>query len=167
MVPINPCSGCKAPCCTEHVITVTSFDMLRIAENTGKKPFEFSLLAPATLLNLNDALVLECYEGKLRYDYVLALRSHPCIFLNNNRCTIHTIAPYVCRSYPYTSRGTMLRNSRCNPLRSFLFSLTGVSIRSEEYSSQMNRYVELVKKWNSKKGTKEECMQFLINESKG
>ena len=114
---MNFCKGCKAPCCRDYVITVTSQDILRIMGKTGKKPEEFAQLYPATILNLNEETVLECHEEGLRYDYILALKSHPCIFLGENSlCTIHEFAPYVCRSYPKNSLGKPLKgaNAGCS-----------------------------------------------------
>lgn len=166
-LPTGPCHGCNAPCCREHAITITSFDALRISENTGLGPSDFATLLPATLLNLNEDTVLECYEGKFRYDYVLALESHPCVFLGNGGlCTIHSFAPYVCRSYPRTSSGKMLGNARCGPLRALLFALCGVSISRQEFSRQLGEYVVLVKRWNSMRGSREECMRFLMEGSR-
>ena len=160
---LSPCSGYGAPCCRDYLITLTSFDVLREAENTGKNPEEFSFLARANLLNLNESTILECYEGKERYDYLLALKSHPCIFLTKeNNCSIHSFAPYMCRSYPYTSEGKILGRARCNPLQKAGFRIAGVSISKEEYSRQINEYMELVRDWNRKKGTKEDCWKFLI-----
>ena len=68
----------------------------------------------------------------------------------------------MCRSYPYTSEGKMLGRARCNILQTAGFKLAGVSISKEEYSRQINEYMKLVKEWNRKKGTKEECWEFLI-----
>ncbi|MBD3397454.1 hypothetical protein GF412_00010 [Candidatus Micrarchaeota archaeon] len=161
----NPCSGCSAPCCRDYLITLTSFDVRRIAENTGKKPEEFAFLSPANLLNLNEYTILGCYEKKERYEYLLALKSHSCIFLDkNNRCKIHEFAPYICRSYPHTSEGKILGRARCSPLRKAGFRLAGASIPKEEYSRQINEYMKVVKEWNRKKGTKEECWEFLFRD---
>ena len=159
---VHPCSGCKAPCCREYLITLTSFDVSRIAENTGKNPEEFALFSRANLLNLNESTILKCYEGKDRYDYILSLKSHPCIFLKENNCSIHRFAPYICRLYPYTSEGKILGRARCNFIQKTGFRLAGVSISKEDYSKQINEYLELVKEWNRKKGTKEECWEFLF-----
>jgi Fe-S-cluster containining protein len=161
----GPCSGCSAPCCRDYLITVTSFDVLRIAERLGKEPAEFSSLQDAKILNLDEDTVLECYEGGLRYDCLLALGSHPCIFLGSgSRCTIHDFAPYTCRSYPFNSAGKVLGRARCGPLRLLAFRASGVSISHGEFFSQMKRYKELVKEWNRKKGTREECWKFLMRQ---
>ena len=155
-----------APCCRDYIITATSQDILRISKKTGKKPEEFAELAPATILNLNESLVLECHEKGLRYDYVLALKSHPCIFLGENSlCTIHEFAPYVCRSYPMNSIGKPLKGSKCGLIRGAAFRIGGVSISKEEYSAQMKDYMEKAREWNSRKGNKEECWEFLFGNS--
>ena len=159
----SPCSGCKAPCCRDYLITLTSFDVSRIAENTKKKPEEFAQLSRANILNLNESTILECYEKNERYDYLLALNSHPCTFLKESKCSIHNFAPYICRFYPYTSEGKILGRARCNIIQKAGFKLAGVSISKEAYSNQITEYMKLVKEWNKKKGTKEECWEFLFS----
>lgn len=163
---ISPCTGCSAPCCRDYIITITSYDVLRILDNTEKKFEDFAELAPAKLLNLNYDLVLECYEGDLCYEYVLALRSHPCVFLDKkNKCTIHSFAPYICRTYPYNSASRLIGRARCNFFQKAAFACSGVDVSPTEYSEQITEYIELVKMWNKKRGTKEECIAFLLENS--
>lgn len=167
MVFPGPCTVCGAPCCREHLITVTSFDISRIASALGRNPSGFSSLHPATLLNLDEDTILECYEGDFRSDFILALNSHPCVFLGkNNLCTIHEFAPYACRTYPFNSAGGLHTRSRCGALRLCGFRLSGPSISAGEFSSQLGRYKELVRKWNRLKGTREECWEFLFSPAK-
>jgi Fe-S-cluster containining protein len=167
MVFPGSCTGCGAPCCREHLITVTSFDVSRIAANNRRNPREFALLHPASILNLDEDTVLECYEGDFRSDFILALNSHPCVFLGENKlCTIHDFAPYNCRTYPFNSAGGMLARSRCGALRLCGFRLSGPSISAGEFSSQLKEYKELVRKWNRLKGTREECWAFLFGRCK-
>jgi len=164
---ISPCTGCSAPCCRDYLITITSFDVQRILDNSKLKVEDFAELAPAKLLNLNDELVLECYEDGLRYDYVLALKSHPCTFLDEkNKCTIHSFAPYICRTYPYNSAKRLIGRARCNFFQKAAFAVSGVEISSTEYSEQISAYIELVREWNKRHGKKEECLDFLIKNSR-
>ncbi|MBU0586732.1 YkgJ family cysteine cluster protein [Candidatus Micrarchaeota archaeon] len=158
---MDPCGFCDARCCRNHVITVTSFDIVRIISKTKMKFEDFASLEPLKILNYDEDTVLECYEKGLRYDYVLALKSHPCTFLKGNRCTIHHFSPLVCRCYPFNSIGKILKRKQCSITSDVLFRLNGPS-QTEEYSTQIKKYKELVRKWNRKKGTVNQCIKFLM-----
>ena len=162
----NPCSLCTALCCKNYVITVTSFDILRIMEKTGKKPEEFVLLSEARLLNLDNDAVLECYDGKERYDYLLTFKSHPCYFLgDDNNCTIHEFAPLGCRLYPHNSNGKVMPRALCPTIPKILFKIRGSDVKTQAYLNQMNDYKKIVAKWNALHGRKEDCLEFLLRES--
>ncbi len=165
MVFLGPCSGCGAPCCRDYLVTVTSSDVSRIARETGRNPREFALLHPATILNLDEDTILECYEGGTRCDFLLALKSHPCIFLGENSlCGIHFFAPYTCRSYPFKASGGLFGRARCGPLRLLGFRASRPSISPNEFSSTLSEYKSLVRKWNRLRGTREECWDFLFGQ---
>lgn len=164
MTVLNPCEFCDARCCKEHVITVTSFDILRIMNKTGKKFEEFAVLEPLRILNFDNDTVLECYENGMRYDYVLALKSHPCIFLRKNRCKIHEFAPLVCGCYPFNQAGRMLERKRCPAISSLAFGIFGTNGNFKAYAKQLKDYKRIVAEWNRKKGSKKECIKFIINE---
>ncbi len=182
---MNFCKGCKASCCRDYTITVTSFDVLRIIEHRGIRVEDFAVVSPARLLNQDEETVLECYLDGERYDYVLSLKSHPCIFLspspsggappkglhpkqppNENSCTIHEFAPLVCRMYPYNSAGRMHRGNRCPPIQGLAYSILWTGGRKEEYQKQILEYKKIVSKWNSKRGKLTDCMEFLLKESR-
>ena len=163
----NPCSLCSALCCKNYTITVTSFDVQRIIEKTNKKVEEFVVLEPAKILNLDNETVLECYENKERYDYLLTFKSHSCYFLgNDNQCTIHEFAPLGCRLYPYQSNNKLMPRALCPSIPNILFRLKGASIKVQNYNDQMNAYKQIVARWNAKHGKKEDCLEFLLNESR-
>ena len=158
MAPLSPCSLCSAPCCKDYLITVTSSDVKRIAEGTGKNPEEFSVLNKANLLNQDKRTVLECREG----EFVLALKSHPCWFLEKNRCSIFRIAPLVCRLYPWTDMNKRVKIPLCPILGSLGFRIIGADQKlAKKYSEQFQSYCKQVSEWNRKKGSREECWRFL------
>ncbi|HLC69154.1 MAG TPA: YkgJ family cysteine cluster protein [Candidatus Bilamarchaeaceae archaeon] len=161
----NPCSLCAAHCCKNYLITLTSFDVLRIMQETGKKPGEFVQLVPARILNPDNEAILECYEGKERYEYLLTFYSHPCYFLKDNRCSIHEIAPLACRLYPYNANGKMVPRALCPTIPKLLFRLKGADIRVQQYEKQMEAYKKIVAKWNVRHGKKEDCLEFLLKET--
>ncbi len=163
---LNPCSACSADCCKNYVITITSFDAVRIMERTGKGFSEFAVLEPLRLLNFDNDTVLECYRGGLRYDYVLALRSHHCLFLKRDRCSIRSFAPLVCRIYPHTESGQVIGGARCPMAANALFRLKGADRSLPNYRKQLGEYRKLVAEWNRKRGTVAECARFLVSRSR-
>ena len=164
---INPCNGCKATCCKNYVITVTSFYVIEIAQKTNRNYLEFAELYPARLLNYDWDTVLQCYnatdQAKLPTYHLLAIKSHPCFFLKNNWCSIHDFAPFICRQYPYTLSGKELMKRHCSFLSHCIFYLKGPT--DSKYALRIPAYKKIVKEWNSKKGDKTECMEFLIKKS--
>lgn len=160
----NPCSICWASCCKTYTITTTSFDILGLCQHTGKRPEEFAVLHEACLLSYDPDLVLELKDsprGRL-----LGLKSHPCFFLgSNNRCKAYNNAPLSCRMYPFTVAGGM--NARfCPLLPKAMFSLKGPAVPKELVLKELEDYKEIVKEWNRKPGTAQECIPFLLKRSK-
>ncbi|MEM4366750.1 MAG: YkgJ family cysteine cluster protein [Candidatus Anstonellales archaeon] len=160
------CSLCKALCCSTYTITVTSFDVLEIAQKAKKRPESFAEIVPLRLLSFDNDTVLECYEKGQMHEHVLALKSNPCIFLKGTTCMIHSFAPLVCRAYPYRSDGSMHPRALCPLLPRILFKLKGMGISPNLIKQRTNAYKAIVRKWNRKKGKKEECLDFLLSESK-
>lgn len=157
----NPCSFCKAGCCSTYTITVTSFDVLRIC-GTGKKPEDFAVLHEPRLLGFDPDVVLNTTDGYERY--LLGIRSHPCVFLKDNLCTVHEHAPTSCRLFPFTVSGTL--NTRFCPFPSqLMFRVKGPDIRKELLAKEVSDYKKIVAKWNRNFGTREECIPFLLKET--
>ncbi len=164
MIMAGPCSLCNAECCREHYITVTVFDILRISSKTGRKLDEFAVFYPLRMLNFDNDTVLEFYDDGYPAEHILALKSHPCIFLEGRRCTIHDFAPYVCRTYPRRINGSF--NNRLCPLpAAFLFRVFGTKM-PENYAEELDGYKEIVASWNRKKGKNKDCMDFLVEGAK-
>lgn len=161
---LNPCSLCPAHCCKSYIITVTIYDVMRISKNTGQNPEEFCALSELRMLSYDPDVVLDTTDG---YGYyVLALKSHPCIFLGkDNRCKIHEFSPMSCRRYPYTISDKL--NTRFCPLPSqLLFRLRGPDIKITPLSRELDAHKELVSKWNKKPGKKADCLGFLLKNAK-
>jgi Fe-S-cluster containining protein len=158
---INPCSGCNAPCCKNYIVTVTSFDVVKIAEKTKKKIEAFAELYPARLLTYDWDTVIHCFDNEYPDYYLLALKSHPCIFHDKgNRCQIHDFAPFICRRYPYDLAGKEFMRRHCSVVSNFLFQLRGPTTQEEIW--KIEAYRKIVKEWNQKKGRKKDCMGFLM-----
>jgi Fe-S-cluster containining protein len=163
MVMLNPCSGCNARCCSDYIVTVTSFDVLRISKKTAMEPEEFAQFYPATILNLDWDSVLQFHTGSEIPDYcILALKSRPCFFLEDKRCKIHEFAPSICSRYPF-GRGGSMNARHCSILARALFLVNGP--QSPKIMDEIRTYHKIVKEWNDSKGKKESAMQFLMSKS--
>lgn len=159
---MDPCAFCRAECCKTYVITTTPFDILRICENTGKKAEDFTVLHEPRLLGFDPDAVLETKDGYGRY--LLGIRSHPCLFLKNNRCTVHNFAPLSCRRYPFTLSDSF--NGRfCPPLPGLAFRLKGPDLAVGELKRELECYKKIIGEWNKKNGKKEDCIRFLLQKA--
>ncbi len=170
---IGPCHFCDARCCREMVLTVTSFDIFSISKVTGMHWRDFSELTEAKLLKLNNQTVLECDDSYGTSEYVLSLKSRPCIFLKDNRCNIYQFAPLVCKLYPFTFQGKKISSPLCGLTSQILFDvMPPFRDVAKAFFDNLRAYEQIVKKWNKFeryrcRGTKEECMEFLLEETYG
>lgn len=159
----KPCSDCSAPCCTNYLVTVTSFDVSRIAKKTGMKPEKFATFYPAKLLNQDWKMVLFFFDKEKLPDYsLLALKSWPCVFLEDCKCRIHDFAPLACKRYPFDLLGNFKRRD-CPIMSQALFLLKGP--KAEDMLWEIDAYVKIVKEWNDLKGKRKDCMEFLMGRS--
>ncbi len=157
----SPCSLCNAECCRNHYITVTAFDIQRIAGKTGRRPEVFAVLYPLRLLNFDNDTVIELHDNGFPEEHLLCLKSQPCIFLEGKRCSIHDFAPYVCRTYPKQVNGKV--NLRLCPFpANLLFRIFGTDM-PEGYVRELEEYKNIVAEWNRKKGKKKDCLDFLLS----
>ena len=159
------CNSCDARCCKNKLITVTIFDVLRIMEH-GRKFEEFVSLEYPKIINMDERFLLRCKEKKVEMDYILALKSYPCVFLENNRCSIYEYAPTVCKVYPFNLEGKVLENADCG-FRKVFFKIRGISKEIvEKMKREEEEYASIVKEWNKIRGNKKECIEFLIKRGK-
>jgi len=160
---VNPCSLCDATCCKNYLISVTSFDVDRIARRTGKKPDEFAHFYPARILNYDWDTVLQFFDTGPLPDYcLLALKSWPCFFLEKNKCSIHTLSPLICKRYPFDLSGNLIAR-HCGVASKAIFILKGPDARDR--LKEIDAYKAIVKEWNELKGKKEDCMEFILKRS--
>ncbi len=168
---LNPCLFCRAECCRTYTITVTIYDIARIAKATKQKTAnpESAKTKTESLVFLHEPRLLS-YDPDNVFDttdgygyYLLGLKSHPCVFLDSKTgtCKIHSSAPLSCRRYPYNIAGKL--NTRFCPLPpQLLFRLKGADIQSGQLVHELDLHKKLVKKWNRKPGTKKELTAFII-----
>jgi Fe-S-cluster containining protein len=160
---VNPCSFCPANCCKSYTITATAFDVLRVAEASGKRPEDFATLHQARLLAFDPDMALDMQDDG--WVYLLGLKSHPCAFIKGNRCAIYASAPLSCRRYPFQLNGRL--NPRMCPLASqLIFRVKGADLPAEQLTSELELHKKIVKEWNKKPGKRTECIAFLLKRAK-
>ena len=158
--PINPCSLCDANCCKSYMITATAFDILRVMEQTGRNAEDFAMLHQARLLAFDPDTTLDMEDDS--WVYLLGFKSHPCFFLEKNRCTIHASAPLSCQRYPFQLDGKL--NARfCPIIPQLAFRLKGADISASMMKSELEEYKKIVKEWNQKPGKMGDCLKFLLD----
>ncbi|MEM4166492.1 MAG: YkgJ family cysteine cluster protein [Candidatus Bilamarchaeaceae archaeon] len=161
----SPCRLCNGNCCISFVITVTSFDILRIVKATGLKPEEFAELRRLDILSFDDNHVVECKNGKYTESYLLTLKSHPCYFFDSKKgCKIHKAKPLACRIYPHNENGDFGKRSLCPFLPFLFFHFLGPSKKLlQQYRKEKKLYANLVKKCNEKKLNIKNAFRFLTS----
>lgn len=160
---LNPCSLCKAECCKTYTITVTIFDLARIASKCGLKIGDIAFFHEPRLLGYDPDMVLDTTDG---YGYyLLGIKSHPCRFLGGDqRCMVHESAPLSCRRFPNTL-GKRLNMRFCPLAARMLFRFKRADIGAEKVIAELEAHKKLVRMWNGKKGTRAECLEFLIEKA--
>jgi len=159
---------CNGNCCASFVITITSFDLLRIMKETGLKPEEFSQLRRLDILSYDDSQIIECKENKFKDYYLLSLKSHPCYFFDSKKgCKIHSAKPMACSIYPFNEYEKFSEKSMCPFISGLLFRTSKPQKENIlKYKKEKELYCELVKKCNSRSRTRENAMKFLVSETK-
>ncbi|MCI0503945.1 YkgJ family cysteine cluster protein [Candidatus Micrarchaeota archaeon] len=159
----NPCRFCDANCCKSYMITATAFDILRAMERAGRPADGFAMLHQARLLAFDPDTTLDMEDDS--WTYLLGFKSHPCAFLDKNRCTIHASAPLSCRRYPFQLDGKM--NARFCPLPSqLIFRIRGADIKADMMKRELEAHKRIVKEWNAAPGRKADCMDFLLRRAR-
>jgi Fe-S-cluster containining protein len=102
------CLSCHGPCCLEHVVPVSGYDLWRLARNLGV-PWASVVELDFDKMPLNDGFRLD--RGPKHYYFTLKRReSGACQFLveidgGYRRCGVHALRPGPCRRYPLVPSG--------------------------------------------------------------
>ncbi|MCX8166599.1 MAG: YkgJ family cysteine cluster protein [Candidatus Micrarchaeota archaeon] len=169
----GPCTFCDARCCKEYTITITAHDFSNIVKNLKLKRSDldkyFELLK-ASLLNSDEAtIILIKDDAESIHECLLTLKSHPCIFLKNNKCGIHKFAPLVCKLYPFRYNGQMLSSARCVLISKVGYFLENKSNKknimkiADQFSYNLYEYRKLIRQWNTSPGSKEQFFDYLYS----
>ena len=106
-VPVSPkervhfkCIGCGA-CCRNvyQAVPVETLDAFRIARYLRESGHTVQSMDDFWAKYGEPALLDEC--GYFVYFLKTTGEDHACVFLEGNRCTIHTVNPRACRTYPF------------------------------------------------------------------
>ncbi len=159
------CSLCDKRCCRDFLITVTPFDVLRIESFTGKKARSFAELAYPDILNVDWETALDCKDGT----YLLALKSRPCIFFKDGKCSIFEAAPLACKLYPHTLSGRLNMSASCPFHSKVLFKIRnpGLSVLSQ-LKKELALYRELLHEYKEELAAldKDACFDFILEKAK-
>ncbi len=137
---LEPCLSCKAKCCINFRVNLTSFDIKRIVEGTGLNPEQFcELVSEEEVRHAEKSSIFlrDRKTGKV-CSYLICLkrrRNGHCMFLGRESssgqgepqgrqplgkdygCSIHAVRPMVCRCYPFklgiSGKVERLNNYRC------------------------------------------------------
>jgi Fe-S-cluster containining protein len=178
------CQMC-GECCRRYAIPVTSSDVHRIASFTELNPRDFlTLMEP-------DNSVIETYKDfpKIRLkdgiNFVLVLSQNyeSCIFLKNNKCSIHNVKPLVCRPFPFEysmARDGNVKFSVNQEARGFCkglgegskrFNFTELEKSARLMESENDAFRKKGEQWNAtvfshktKSSRKGEIIKFLITD---
>lgn len=132
-------------------------------EHTGQPWKGFATLHKARLLSIDPDTTLDMEDDG--WTYILGLKSHPCVFLKEDLCTIHKSAPLSCKRYPFKLDGKL--NTRFCPLASnLIFRFNKPDITADEMKKELDHHKKIVKEWNKKPGKKADCILFLLEKAK-
>jgi len=145
------CQMCEDSCCKKKIVALTKRDIQRLSEITNI--FEcidfvpFSYNPKGKLVKGND------YEGVL----ILKHLNQQCIFLKDNKCSVHKYRPTACRMYPcnpifieYEDGFTeqIIWDNSCPGVgRGKEFDIKNLAL---EWRKDRLEYNEIVDKWNQR-----------------
>lgn len=140
----NSCAGCKKICCIGmgKTIVLDPYDVFKLSLGTGKT-FE-------QLLNVN--IELNVVDGCIIPNIKMQKDTDGCSFLgNDNKCTIHTSRPIICRMFPLGRYWEddehfhyILQKGECNK-----DNLTKIKVKKWLGVENMSKHNEFSVQWHS------------------
>ena len=115
----SPCADCTLGCCRHYVVTITGYDMWKIARGLNLAPEQFVVVAQQSDAT-NKGFFLD--DSGKTYNLALDKRAtqeeeRPCVFWLDlpggiGRCGIYPLRPYVCQTYPANFFGATVAQRR-------------------------------------------------------
>ena len=163
----NMCFGCPSFCCRISA-AITTYDILRIIEATGKPISEFVQYCPVE----KNALGFNALNDRM--EFYLKRERDSCVFLRGRPqavCTIEDIKPGVCLTYPFSYRNgkiSMRDDALCpgpNKQKADYGKMSANALEDCQY--ELDVYCEIIEHWNEiAKGDErpEEFLEFSVRE---
>jgi Fe-S-cluster containining protein len=181
MPPIlEPCASCGARCCNRFAVCVTGFDILRLAEGTGRPAPDFAFCHEANLVSYrhDPTFFLFDNKGKMK-EFLLTLKrkkTNYCEFSKHSKgCAVYAHRPMVCRSYPFVydreSDIKYVNAPVCWRLwREEEVDRTYFSDIMDRHAKELFEYGKIARRWNAERakkgGTFEDYLDFIVGESR-
>jgi uncharacterized protein len=163
----NMCFGCQSLCCRISA-AITTYDILRVVEATGKPVNEFVQYCPVE----KDALGFKALNGRM--EFYLKREQDSCVFLKGRPqavCTIEDFKPGVCLTYPFSLRNgevSIRKEALCPPGNMKRADYEKMSLEAlDDCQYELDIYVEIIEDWNAlAKGDErpEEFLDFSVKE---
>lgn len=163
----NMCFGCLSLCCRISA-AVTTYDILRIVEATGKPISEFIQYCPV------DKKALGFKALNDRMEFYLKRANNSCVFLMGSpqsTCAIENFKPGVCLTYPFSYRGgevAIRGDALCPPANKRKADYEKMSPKAlGDCQYELDVYCEIIDAWNEiAKGDErpEDFLNFSIQE---
>ena len=152
------CSRCGA-CCTQFWVCLTPFDIIRISEATGKKPYKFVDLVEDTVGNRERKEPMVKINGKKSLLILATEKNNVCIFYKKG-CKIYENRPFLCRTYPFKLKKGKLVSTESRVCLDDWFpeEKEGYERDCVEYDKQVKLYKKIAKKW--KDGSLQEFLEL-------
>ncbi len=161
------CFGCLSLCCRISA-AVTTYDILRVVEATGKPVNEFVQYCPVE----KNALGFKALNDRM--EFYLKREHDSCVFLRGRPqaiCTIEDYKPGVCLTYPFSLRNgkvSIREDALCPPLNKRKTDYEKMSPEAlGDCQYELDVYAEIIEDWNAlAKGDEkpEEFLDFSVKE---
>lgn len=164
----SACAICDGSCCYEYTVTVTGYDVWRLARGVRMPPHEFLTLVAA---RDDNPLGFRLAFGGQRLDIALDKapgteagnepeEKAPCVFLVQlpggvGRCGVHAHRPHVCQTYPAYLDGDVVRIRDDVMCPTGAWKLVHMHIdrwrdSMQDFVVQRDVYAAVVRAWNAR-----------------
>ncbi len=161
------CERCGV-CCMIYGVSVTTADILRIAQATGKKPSEFLAALPENPeMKRKESVVM--IGGKRSMAVLKWSRGFLCPFYTGKGCAIYDARPMVCRMYPFTVKDGKVVDveSRACPSCWKLQDEAAYTAQYKKSKAESMAYAKMVAEWNrGPGGSLDEFIDFALKRAK-
>lgn len=149
-------------------VCVTPFDILRIAEATGKRPSDFLAVLPEyPEIERKESIVV--IDGRRSMLVLKWRRGFVCPFYKSDGCSIYDARPMVCRMYPFRVKDGKVVDAESRVCPSCWKLEDKAPYLAEHRSSEAEfaAYCRMVAEWNQGPGgSLDEFISFVLEKAK-